>query len=258
MVPLVDTHCHLLAGLDDGPRSDEEALDVCRLLCEQGVRAAAATAHLGEDWPLSTPAAIRAGAERLAGQLHSARLPLAAYPCGEIMIRPEIEGLWDAGQLLGVSDRAAYALLEMPHGVCIEAEGLVRRFVERGVRPILAHPERCPELLHDRQAVANLIAAGCLIQVVADSLLAPQGAEDERALRDWFAAGLVHLVASDAHSPRRRAPRMADAWRRVADWAGSDAANRLCGTNGLIVLEGAPLRAPPPQRPTRRTFFQRG
>ena len=257
MVPLVDTHCHLLAGLDDGPRTDEEALEMCRLIYAEGTRVAAATAHLGEHWAEVTPAAIRVATQRLAGQLQSLHMPLVVYPCGEIMIRPGIEELWAAGQLLGVADRPAYALLELPSGLFLEIQALATHFAQLGVRPILAHPERHPEILHDRRVVEGLIRAGCIIQVMADSILSPANQEDEHALREWISDGVAHLVASDGHSPYRRPPRLAEAWRRVADWAGPDTANRLLSINGLRVMEGAALRSPPPKSPPRRWFLPR-
>lgn len=61
MIPLIDMHCHLLAGLDDGPPTDEEALEMCRLACAEGTHMAAATAHQNDHWPDVTPERIRQG-----------------------------------------------------------------------------------------------------------------------------------------------------------------------------------------------------
>ncbi len=59
MIPLIDIHCHLLAGLDDGPATQEEALAMCRLAYAEGTRMAAATAHQNDHWPDVTPERIR-------------------------------------------------------------------------------------------------------------------------------------------------------------------------------------------------------
>ena len=69
MIPLVDTHCHLLAGLDDGPRTMDDAVRMCRIAWEDGIRAVAATAHLSELWPEVTPARIRAAVDGLRAAL---------------------------------------------------------------------------------------------------------------------------------------------------------------------------------------------
>jgi protein-tyrosine phosphatase len=75
MIPLIDMHCHLLAGLDDGPSTQEEALEMCRLAYAEGTRMAAATAHQNEDYPEVTPPRIRSAWERLVQQLRDAGIP---------------------------------------------------------------------------------------------------------------------------------------------------------------------------------------
>ena len=83
MIPLVDMHCHLLAGLDDGPRSDEEAVAMCRMAYDEGVRMVAATAHQNEHWDLVTPDRIRQATHQLAQTLRTAGIPLLVFPCAK-------------------------------------------------------------------------------------------------------------------------------------------------------------------------------
>jgi len=253
---LVDTHCHLLAGLDDGPGTDEEALEMCQLAWKEGTRMVAATAHLGEQWPAVTVERIREAAQALSDQLQRQRIPLTVRPTAEVMICPGLEELWDQGRLLGMAGQRKYMLTELPGGVFWDFAPLVEELVQRGVRPILAHPERHPELLHDRSTIDKLIAAGCVIQVASDSVAEPLTAKDEQAMRRWICDGVVHLVGSDGHSPHRRPPHMTAAHRRITAWAGAGVADRLCGLNGLMVLEGLPLRTPKPRR-ARRPWFWR-
>src|SRR5262245_35326923 len=162
--PLVDVHCHLLAGLDDGPRTPEDAVAMCRRAYEQGVRQSVALAHQNEDYPDNTPDRLRVAFGRLVDDLQTVGLPYAVVPCAEVMVRPDLLDAWDRGELLSVNDQGKYILLEMPHGLTVELAWVVEQFMSRGVRPILAHAERCPELLHDQGAVERLIGAGCMIQ----------------------------------------------------------------------------------------------
>jgi protein-tyrosine phosphatase len=134
----------------------------------------------------------------------------------------------------------------MPHGLVVEVSDIVRRFVEIGVRPILAHPERCPEFLEDAARVEELIAAGCLIQVSAGSVTDPPNWMGSRRLKEWLRRGLVHLIGSDGHSPRRRPPRLADAYEQIRAWCGDAVADRVCSTNGMLVVQGLPVHAAPP------------
>ena len=254
MIPLSDIHCHLLAGLDDGPRTDEESLEMCRLARAEGVQAAAATAHQSERWPQNTPERITEAARRLSRMLQREGVALTVFPCAEVMVTPETEAFWREGRLLGMGGRRQYLLIEMPSHLALDLCETVEELRRAGVRPILAHPERHPELLHDPERIEQLIEAGCLIQVSSGSLTEPRSPRDVPALKGWLRRGLVHFIASDGHSPLRRPPRMAAAYQLICRWAGCTIADRLCSTNGLAVLHGLPLRVPRPG-PARAGWF---
>jgi protein-tyrosine phosphatase len=244
MLPLVDMHCHLLAGLDDGPRTEDEATAMCRLAYAEGTRWVAATAHQNPRWPSATPDRIRQAARRLADRLRDAGVPLLVLPCAEVMVDPETEDSWTQGRLLSIADRKQYLLIELPHGFFLDLRNLVRALHGHGIRPVLAHPERQPELLHEAGRIEELIGAGCLVQVSSGSVTRPRCREDAQALKRWFRRGIVHLLGSDGHDTTRRPPALADAYRQIVSWAGARVADRVAGTNGLAVLQGLPLHLP--------------
>jgi protein-tyrosine phosphatase len=254
MIPLVDMHCHLLAGVDDGPRTDEEALEMCRIAYAEGVRLSSALAHQNERWTAVTPALIRDRVGQLVGALRQARIALEVFPSAEIMAHPDMEAAWQGGDLLSVADRGGYLLVEMPHGLFVDLRPIIERLRQTGLRIMLAHPERQPELLHDRGLIEQFIKAGCLVQVCSGSVTDPSTREDEKALRDWFRRGVVHVMGSDGHSPRRRRPRMADAYHQVAHWAGISVADRVFSTNATAIVHGLPLHIPEPEPRSVRWF----
>jgi protein-tyrosine phosphatase len=256
MVSLVDIHCHLLAGLDDGPRTAEEALQMCRAAYAEGTRLIAATAHQNPRYPAVTPERIRQATQALRAQLREQRLPLTVFPCAEVMVQPDLETAWDNGELLSVADRGQFLLLEMPHGLVLDVRDLVARLAEQGVRVILAHPERSPDLLHGGGEVADLIRAGCLVQISASSLTRPRSPHDLRALRLWVRRGMVHLIGSDGHSPDRRPPELKAAYWKLVEWVGEARADQICSTNGLAVLSGVVPKIPVPLLP-RSSWFAR-
>lgn len=256
MIPFVDVHCHLLAGYDDGPRTDDEALEMCRIAYAEGTRHVAAGAHQNDSWPDVTPARIRQGATRLAELLRQAGLPLNVFPSAEVMIHADIEAAWKNGELLSVADTGKYLLVELPHGLFMDLQEMVRNFVDMGVRPILAHPERLPELLHEPGQIERLVRAGCLVQVSSKSVTDPANRRDEKALKSWFERGVVHLLGSDGHSPRRRAPLMADAYKRIAEWADTSVADRVSSIHGLAIVQGLSLPITEP-KPVQRSWFSR-
>jgi protein-tyrosine phosphatase len=250
MVPLVDTHCHLLPHMDDGPSSWEEAVSMCRIAWEEGVRGVAATVHQNEHWPQVTRAGILEGTAELTRRLAAADIPLAVYPAAEVMVAPDFEDAWRGGRLVTMADRGQYLLIELPHRVYLEIQGLVSQLVEQGVRPILAHPERHPELLNHEQAVEDLIARGCLLQVSAASIAEGRSPEISQGVRRWARRRMIHLVGSDGHSSTRRPPGIRAAHEELARWEGRAYADQVCSANGMAVLEGLPLyfRGPKPKR----------
>ncbi|MBL8794037.1 MAG: protein tyrosine phosphatase [Planctomycetia bacterium] len=256
MIPLVDTHCHLLAGLDDGPRTPEEALEMCRMLSAEGVQLSAALAHQNDHYPDNSPQRIREAAAQLTQRLSAEAIPLTVFPCAEVMVHPDLETAWQEGQLQSMGGHGQYLLLEMPHGLFVNLEDLVPRLRQRGVGVILAHAERCPEWLHEPGAIETLIGLGCLVQLSSAGVTDPRDGRAARAVKDWLRRGVVHLLGTDAHSTRRRRPRMAEAYQQIVHWAGAAVADRVCSTNGMAVLTGLPVRVPAPE-PIRRSWFSR-
>lgn len=252
MLPLVDVHVHLLAGLDDGPRTPEEALEMCRVAAAEGTRLSVALAHQNDAWPDVTPERIRVAARALSAALATAGVDLELAPSAEVMARTDLAAAWRAGSLMSVADRGQFLLVEMPHDLFVDVRRTVEELRQVGLRVILAHPERTPELLHDAGRIEALIELGCLVQVSAKSLTSPADGKTERALRDWVRRGVVHLLGSDGHSVHRRPPRLAAAVERIQHWAGAAAADRIGSTYGQLVLRGLPVKPPPPQAPTRR------
>ena len=252
--PLVDIHCHLLAGLDDGPRSLDQALVMCALARSQGVQLMAATAHHSVRWPVM-PGQIRQATAELRRALEVSANPVKVFPVAEVMAAPETVASWRAGELLTVADRGQFLLLEMPHGLFVDLRPIVCALRQAGVRVILAHPERHLDLLHIPGLVEDLIADGVLVQVSAASVTDPHNRADGLALKRWFRRGIVHLLGSDGHSPGRRPPLLAGAYRQIIQWAGQAVADRVCSTHGMAVLHGLPFRVPPLVPRTRRLWF---
>ena len=214
----------------------------------------AATAHQNDHWPEVTPERIRTAAQTLATALREANIALSVFPCAEVMARPDIESAWRRGELLSVADRGQYLLVEMPHGLYVDLREQIRNLRQAGVRVILAHPERCPELLYDAGLIEDFIEAGCLVQVSTHSITEFASRADQQALKRWFQRGVVHVMGSDGHSATRRPPRVMQAYRQVVAWAGDITADRVASTNGLAILQGLPLQLEPPNR-TRNHWF---
>jgi protein-tyrosine phosphatase len=256
MSSLADTHVHLLTGLDDGPPTADVALAMCRMLVKEGARHATALAHQNDGYPENTADRLRASAAALSAMLADKKVPLAVHPTGEVMLSPNTFEEWRAGRLLSVGDHKQWLLVEMPHAEFVDVLPLLEGLKPEGVRLIIAHAERYPELLDDLALTTKWIEAGCLIQVTARTLAEPWHAEMEEGLERWAKGGFIHVLGSDGHGIDRRRPELAAGFSRLSKWVGRTHATRIAGEWGAAVLMGQPLTVPPP-RPVAQSWFTR-
>ncbi len=242
MLPFVDIHVHLLAGLDDGPRTAEDALSMCEMAVADGTGTVAALAHQGDGWPDVTPEQIRTASRELQQRLQERAIPLRVFPSAELLVNLDFEGDFAKGRFMTIGDRGRYALIELPMNCSMDPRPLVDFLIAREVVPILAHIERYPDLLYQEELVQQLIAMGCLIQVNASSITMPADRREEKVLRDWLRRNLIHFIASDGHSPRRRQPRLRDAHEVISRWTTPGIADRVCSIHGNIILNDLPWK----------------
>lgn len=244
---MIDLHCHVLPGVDDGPETWGEALALGARLADEGVTLAVATPHFF--WarsPNPDPMVIRAHLARLN---HALQGRLRLLPGAEVRIVPEVRD-W-AGRLAQSSangDRAlllagtSSVLLEFPPEII--PPGVERLFFELltvGVRPVLAHPERNSAIRRRPERLRHFVEQGCYVQVDAPSLLGDHGQEARRAALRWIEAELVHVVASDAHGLRARPPKLRRAWEDVVRAYGEAVARALFIENPKAIVEGRDL-----------------
>jgi protein-tyrosine phosphatase len=256
MIHFADTHVHLLAGLDDGPPTEDVALAMCRMLVAEGAGYATALAHQNSGYPENTADHLRAASAALAAMLAEKKIPLSVHPTGEVMLSPTTLDDWRSGLLLSVGDHRQWLLVEMPHGAFVDVLPLAEALKPEGVRLIIAHAERYEPLLDDLALCAKWIEAGCLLQVTARALAEPWEPGFELALQRWAKGGFIHLLGSDGHGIDHRRPLLAAGFGRLAKWIGRSRAAQIAGVWGRAVLEGKPVTVPRP-RPEGRSWFRR-
>lgn len=257
---MIDLHCHLLPGIDDGAETIEGALQLARQLTEAGVRTVAATPHLRDDYPDVRAEEIAGRCSEVAGVLESEGIVLDVVPAAEVDLIWALEATEEELRMASYGGRGKDILLEAPYGpLPTSFEEQVFRLSVRGYRILLAHPERNPSLQSDPGRLYELVRRGVLLQVTADALL-PRGVRSRSGAlaRSLVSEGVAHVLASDAHGPRgpSREPLSAGvAEARVlagpyADWMVEEAP--------AAILAGDSLPAPPATgRPERRGPWSR-
>jgi protein-tyrosine phosphatase len=241
----VDLHLHLLPGVDDGPRTERQALEHAARMAREGVREAVVTPHVGHpDFPLDVDA-IPARTAALQSALARAGIPLRLRRGGEI--HPSAAARLDRARLRTISHGppgARWVLLETPFaGIDDAFRDGCRAIRDRGFGLVIAHPERAAggiEGLHDE------VLAGAVLQVNVCSLLGHHGPEaqatGERLVRD----GGAYLLASDGHATARRGHTLRLGFElALAAGASSVQAWRLTQANPRFLLRhGVPAALP--------------
>jgi protein-tyrosine phosphatase len=204
---MLDLHCHILPGIDDGACSLEESLAMARFCVQDGITHIAATPHCHRYTRLLR-ADILPHVVRLNEELVRTGVPLTILPGSEVQLTTtsEYRSAFDAGLYCHLGDGRAFTLLEFSWNVELyppDAPALVRWLCGRGMTPIVAHPERQRFLGQDSQRLRELVEAGAWLQVTVDSLLGNHGpaaqASGEELLRIYPEA----VLATDAHNLTR-------------------------------------------------------
>lgn len=235
---MIDLHAHVLPGVDDGPETLEEAAAMCRLAYESGCRLLIATPHRRRDeWrdrPRAELAAILADLKRALDVPIELRLGAEVRVDSELF--RELEGAPE--EELPTLGRSSALLLEFePRGIGPDPVALIAELVERGFRPIVAHPELTPFLRDEPALVAAMQAAGAAVQITAMSVTGELGRAVRAAAAALLENGIVQLVASDGHRLAWRPPVLSRARAEVARSWGEELAVELFETNARHLLE---------------------
>jgi len=235
----VDIHCHVLHGLDDGPKNLSQSVALCAALAEDGITTVCATPHqLGRYDRLNSAEVIEEGIAELASALEAEQIPLRLLPGGDVRIDERLPKLLDAGEVISLAGAGQHLLLELPHELFVDPESTIEMLVARGLQPILTHPERHPYLAGRLESLRGWVSRGAVIQLTAGSLLGEFGRRAHAQAWQILQAGLASLVATDAHDVSRRPPRLTAALETLQEALGAETARTLCIDNPLRVLRG--------------------
>jgi protein-tyrosine phosphatase len=253
--PVIDLHCHILPGVDDGPADLEGSLAMAREHVARGTRTVIATPHVSWDYP-TTPDEIETGVATLNAALREEGIELEVLAGAEVALTRAVDLTAEQLSRLRLGD-GPWLLLEAPISVDSPGvEGLVGIVQSRGVRVLLAHPERCASFHTDPDLLARLVAGGCLAQVTANALTGFFGRTVQASARRYVDAGLVHVVSSDSHDATHRSPGLVHemdeaGYGPLTEWMGEQVPRSL--------LAGVPYPPRPAfqARPERRRWFRR-
>jgi len=231
---VIDTHCHLVPGVDDGPKTAEEALALARSLVDDGIERVLCTPHYSSLFPTE-----HADAARRLGELEDDLRELGLETALAAEVSPGHAVSEPVEELAARSIARRYLLVEALHDTpAAFFEALFTRLEPAGLLPVVAHPERCRALQRGTSLVDWIRRQGGVLQVVAPSLIGRFG--DEAAETGWrfVDTGRASLLASDAHGVRRRSVRLREAADLVRRRLGDAFAADLTERHPALVLAG--------------------
>jgi protein-tyrosine phosphatase len=235
---MVDLHCHILSGMDDGAKTAEESLAMAEMAIADGITHVVATPHSSNEYRFDFAAVQRAVAElqKAVGD----RLTLASG-CDFHLSPENLVALKKSAATFCIHQKD-YLLVEfnefsIPPGM----DQIIYEIQLAGVRPVITHPERNGIMRAQPERFEKLVRNGCYAQVTGGSLTGTFGPGARQSSLEWIARGLVHFVASDAHNTTGRPHKLRAAYDAVRTEFGKEKAEALLVENPLAAFEGRPL-----------------
>jgi protein-tyrosine phosphatase len=265
---MIDLHSHILSGLDDGARTLEESIQMCRVSYADGIRTIVATPHTLNGIYQNDRSTILAKVQELneaLAKLSSAfslqpsalsvepsalrLLPSAIriLPGADVHFNEQILRQLDQGNVTTVGDGGKFLFVEFPsYGIPYRAEEVLFQLRAKGIVPIISHPERNMEIAKRPQRYYQMIRMGCLGQVTTMSLTGEFGSGIRRIAEKLLTHRLLHFIASDAHSVNGRPPVLSPAVRAAGGILGEKEAKRMVTEYPQAILEGRKPDVPEP------------
>lgn len=245
MSVLIDLHCHLLPGIDDGAPDLETSLEMARIAVADGIGTIACTPHIYPGLYDNNGPDILRRVIALQAVLNDAGIPLTLVAGCDAHLTPTMVAELNNGHIPTLAG-SRYFLFEPPHHVAPpRLEQSVLATLEAGYMPIITHPERLSWIEGHYDTMKALAKAGAWMQLTAGSITGRFGKRPQYWSERMLDEGLVHLIATDAHNLRNRKPLMADAAAMVAVRLGDAAAHDMVVTRpNMVLANAAPATGP--------------
>jgi protein-tyrosine phosphatase len=202
---VIDLHCHILPGIDDGPDAIEGSLMLARAAAAAGIGTIVATPHVSREYP-NDAATIAELLDDVRARLSAEGVALELHPGAEIAMTMIDDIAPEELQQLTLGG-GPWLLIECPFtSLASGVDILLLRLQSHGHRVVLAHPERSPFFHRDPEMLGSLVRAGALTSITAGSLTGRFGSRVRRFALDLAHDELVHNVTSDAHDHAGRPP----------------------------------------------------
>lgn len=235
---MVDLHCHLLPGIDDGSKSMEISLCLAREATENGVTHALLTPHHMNGHYVNHKQDVIRRTTEFQKQLRKHEIPLKVFPGQEVRINGHLLDALDKGDILFADAGNRYLMLEFPDDdVPYYTSQMIFDLQQRGITPVIVHPERNTKVMEKPDLIYQLLRKGCLSQITASSYVGTFGKKVEKFSRRLIEAGQGYVFASDAHDLPERKYEMRQAFDKLRQEFGQGLAEQY-RQNAQLIING--------------------
>lgn len=238
---MIDLHCHLLPGIDDGPDTLKESLALCRIAVNDGITHAVVTPHIHPGRWENTRQNIEQQRNNLQQALNQQGTPLQLGFAAEVRLTDQILQQVENNEIpfYGKVDGYQIMLLEFPHSHIIPgSDKLVAWLMKHNIRPLIAHPERNKQIMKDPIQLRPFIEAGCWLQLTAGSVTANFGERAQQIAHQLLKDDVVAVLASDGHNAKARQPGLKQAFDAITEQYGAERARRLTLHTPAVIAAG--------------------
>lgn len=245
---MIDLHCHILPGVDDGPESQDESLSMARKAVEDGIYAIVATPHTLNGIYINPIKEVTLRVAALQEALSKNHIKLQIYAGADVHLCPHMLEHIESGDAGTVNNAGKHIILEFPSQIVPPGvKDEIFSLKLNGITPIISHPERNSAIQHDTDILYELIRMGALSQVTAMSITGDFGEMALQCSERLLKHRLVHIIASDAHSSDSRPPILSKAVEAAAEIMGNyEEAEHMVTEVPATILSGDMLEIPEP------------
>ena len=245
---MIDLHCHILPGVDDGAKSLEESLLMARRAVEDGIHTIVATPHTLNGIYINSAGEVTPKVASLQETLSKNHIKLQLYVGADVHLCPHMLELIESGDAGTINNARKYILLEFPSQVVPpKVKDEIFSLKLNGITPIISHLERNPVIQHNIDILYEFIRMGALCQVTAMSITGDFGGIAMQCAERLLRHRMVHVIASDAHSSESRPPVLSQAVEAAAEILENyDDAERMVTEVPAAILSGNMPEIPEP------------
>lgn len=226
---MIDIHCHILPGIDDGSPDMETSLQMASIAATDGIHTIFATPHVTSG-SSSLKNLLTTAVQELNAALRQQAIPVTVLFGAEVQAHVAREAA-DAFRL----GESSFLLVEFPHSyIPADAPDLIHTLTHKGMTPIIAHPERNRQIIEEPWRLAALVNIGAKAQITAECVLGKQGMASQRCAEYILQNELAHYIATDSHAPRFREPILSKAVKQAARIVGEQKARQLVTAPGIF------------------------